>query len=70
MSKLQITLSEEATKKYLELMSESNRAHVESDCEPSSALLLVEFHHIFECEVYLSSNTNVLLGEVQIDFVE
>lgn len=45
--RLQITLSEEATAKYLEIASGRAEAEVNADCEPSGASIRVDISHIF-----------------------
>jgi hypothetical protein len=69
MAKLQITLSEEATEKYLKLMADNNHAHVESDCEPSGASLNIDIS-VFGCGVNLSSDNNETLGWAEVELVK
>lgn len=45
--RLQITLSDEATAKYLAIASGKTEAEIDADCEPSGASVRVDIHHVF-----------------------
>jgi hypothetical protein len=68
--RLQITLSEEATAKYLEIASGRAEAEVNADCEPSGASIRVDISHIFSMVmVEYGSNNWVDVGEADVDLI-
>ena len=69
--KLQITLSEEATKKYLDWASGITTAHLEEDMEPCGVSITIEIGNaMFGATAYAdTSNGLVELGDVEIDRV-
>ena len=68
--RLQITLSEEATAKYLEIASGRAEAEVNADCEPSGASIQVDIGHIFSMVmVEHGSNNWVDVGEADVDLI-
>lgn len=68
--RLQITLSEEATAKYLEIASGRAEAEVNADCEPSGASIQADIGHIFSMVmVEHGSNNWVDVGEADVDLI-
>ena len=67
-SKLVITLSEDATEKYLELARQQTSALLEEDCEPSDVLLtvIIAASNCYESAVLLGDTE---LGEVAVDLL-
>lgn len=61
---LVITLTEEATRKYLQLAQQQSSAEVNEDCEPSDVLLQV---NIAASNFY---DSEVMFGEKEIGTVE
>lgn len=68
--RLQITLSEEATAKYLAIASGKTEAEIDADCEPSGASVRVDIHHVFSMVmVEHGSNNWVDVGEADVDLI-
>jgi hypothetical protein len=70
--KLQITFSEEATRKYLERAGRKTHAEVDEDCEPSGCTVSVEIgSSIFGSSAYAAESGEFLeFGEVEVDLVD
>lgn len=65
--KLVIELSEEATKKYLELTAANNKASMEKDIEVSGYTIMIN-NYIFEKSAELQLGSDELdLGDVSIE---
>lgn len=68
--RLRITLSEEATARYLAIASGKTEAEVNADCEPSGASIRVDISHIFSMVmVEHGSNNWVDVGEADVDLI-
>ena len=68
--RLQITLSEGATAKYLAIASGKTEAEVNADCEPSGSSVKVDIGHIFSLVmVEHGSNNWVDVGEADVDLI-
>lgn len=67
--KLVLTLSEEATQKYLELARKQTKALVDEDCEPSDVLLKI---HITAGNMYdnIVLFGDIEIGEVSLDWID
>jgi hypothetical protein len=69
MRRLQITLTEEATRRYLELISPRTKAEVNEDMEPSSPCFRIDMDMLGD-QVYLEiGNEWVDVGEAESQFV-
>ena len=68
--RLVITLSEEATAKWLELAGARTKAEVDEDCEPSGSSLLVDIHPLYSDCSYYREGEKTELGEVKVDLVD
>lgn len=68
--RLVITLSEEATERWLELASARTKAEVDEDCEPSGSSLLVDIGPYYSSCSYHGSGDYIELGEVDVGLVE
>lgn len=62
--RLVITLSEEATAKWLALAAARTKAEVDEDCEPSGSSLLVDIHPLLSDCSYYREGELTELGEV------
>ena len=70
LKKLQITLTEEATKKYLEYASGITAAHVEEDCEPCGVSIRIDIGPVpFGSTAYTDGSGPVELGDADVDFI-
>ena len=68
--KLQITLSEEATKKYLEWASVTNKAHWDEDIEPCGCTLIIEIGGPYGSSAYgNTSNGPLEFGDADVDLI-
>lgn len=68
--KLQITLSEEATKKYLEWASARVNAEFDEDIEPSSCIINVEISSLWGSTAYgQSAKEPIEFGDVEIAWI-
>lgn len=68
--RLQITLSEEATKQYLKLASERTEAEVSQDCEPSGARISVDIWMLMNSVSFeFDNNTRIDIGECEVELV-
>lgn len=71
MSKLTITLDEEATAKYLEVASRLTEDEVDSDCEPSGPTIFVDISPLLESEAYIvDGNARIELGSASVNLLE
>ncbi|WP_417689348.1 hypothetical protein [Pseudidiomarina sp.] len=69
--RLQITLSEEATARYLELASAKTEAEVDADVEPSGASIQVDIWHLMnEVMMEQGSGNWVSIGEADVEVLE
>lgn len=69
--RLQITLSEGATTKYLAIASGKTEAEVNADCEPSGSSVKVDIGHIYSTAmVEQGGNDWVDVGEVDVELIE
>ena len=68
--KLQITLDEEATKKYLDWASGITTAHLEADCEPCGVSITIEIGNaMFGSTAYANVGGGLEeLGDADVDF--
>ena len=57
-SRLQITLSVEATARYLEIASGRTTAEINADCEPSGTCIKVDIDPIFSSDVMVERGNN------------
>lgn len=70
MRRLQITLTEEATRRYLELISPRTEAEVNEDMEPSFPCFRIDTDMLGD-QVYLEiGNEWVDVGEAESQFVD
>jgi hypothetical protein len=69
--KLQITLNEEATKKYMDWASGVVSAHVEEDMEPCGVSITIEIGNaMFGSTAYANTSRGLIeLGDAEIDEV-
>ena len=68
--KLQITLNEEATKKYLEWASGRLKAEWDEDCELSSCMIKIEISSMWGSTAYgQNAKESIEFGDVEIDWV-
>lgn len=68
--RLKIVLSEEATKRYLEMASAKTEAEVNADCEPSGSSIRVDISHL-DCPVMVKKgNEWIDVGEGDVDLVK
>jgi hypothetical protein len=71
MSKLTITLDEQATAKYLAVASMRTAGEVNSDCEPSGPTIYVDISPVFESEAYImNGNACIELGSASVSLLE
>ena len=68
--RLVITLSEEATSKWLELAAARTEAEVVDDCEPSGSSMLVEISPLYSDCSYYHEGDLTELGEVDVVLTE
>jgi len=70
-SRLQITLSAEATKRYLEVCSARTKSELEGDCEPSGTTILLDVGHIHtSVMVERGHNRWIDIGEARVELLE
>ena len=67
---LQITLSEDATKKYLEIAAAKTEAEVNADCEPSGPLLQIDISPFWD-QVFVEQGSNnfVNVGDAHVELI-
>ena len=68
-TKLVITLTEEATNKYLEFSRKQTGDHVDENCEPSDITLMINIaaSNMYESTAYINQQE---LGEVEVNLIE
>ncbi|CAA0120461.1 hypothetical protein [Zhongshania aliphaticivorans] len=68
-AKLVITLTEEATNKYLVFSRKQTEDHVDESCEPSDITLMINIaaSNMYESTAYINQQE---LGEVEVNLVE
>ena len=68
--KLQITLDEEATKKYLEWVTALNQAHADEDLEWCGCNIRIELGGPYGSSAYSLGEKSLEFGDVDVDLVE
>ena len=66
--KLQITLSEEATKKYLEWAVKRSQGEGEADMEPCGRTIVVEISSLLGSSVY-DGGGQIEFGDADVDLI-
>ncbi|WP_194756646.1 hypothetical protein [Aliidiomarina indica] len=67
--RLKIVLSEEATKRYLELARATTEAEINADCEPSGASIQVEIWHL-ENAVWMQNGDRLVdIGVADVELI-
>ncbi|MBE9549444.1 MAG: hypothetical protein IMF09_08585 [Proteobacteria bacterium] len=68
--RLQITLTEDATRKYLEWAGAKSEAEVNADCEPSGCSIIIEISGPYGCGALANDGDNLLeFGDADVELI-